>query len=200
MVGELWTPGGTVTAQKEHARPTTQGPTEREARRVAEAARQTEWTKPSFGKELFLGRFRLDLVDPWPTPSPEARAKGEESLALGPSLRRRGRPGIDEVEAEASEEQLLAKARFGPLGLTGRFGDPTRLALGGALGGRPGVFLLCGHGASRRPQLSHHWDLPTLSLRPNAAEGSGRPRPTCATSCAAVLPGAGQVFCAARPA
>src|SRR5450756_1627825 len=89
MVGELWTPGGTVTAQKEHARPTTQGPTEREARRVAEAARQTEWTKPSFGKELFLGRFRLDLVDPWPTPSPEARAKGEAFLARAAELTER---------------------------------------------------------------------------------------------------------------
>ena len=28
-------------------------------RRLAEAARETEWTKPSFGKELFLGRLRL---------------------------------------------------------------------------------------------------------------------------------------------
>jgi hypothetical protein len=39
---------------------------EKQARRVAEAARESEWRKPSFGKELFLGRFRLDLIDPWP--------------------------------------------------------------------------------------------------------------------------------------
>ena len=58
-----------MTALKEHTPPTTSGPTAREARKVAEAARQTEWTRPSFGKELFLGRLRLDLVDPWPTPS-----------------------------------------------------------------------------------------------------------------------------------
>ena len=50
----------------------TQGPSAREARTVAEAARQTEWTKRSFGKELFLGRLRLDLIEPWPTPSPVA--------------------------------------------------------------------------------------------------------------------------------
>ena len=36
--------------------------TEQEARKVAEAARETDWQLPSFGKELFLGRFRLDLL------------------------------------------------------------------------------------------------------------------------------------------
>jgi hypothetical protein len=30
---------------------------EQDARRVAEAAREAEWTKPSFGKELFLGHL-----------------------------------------------------------------------------------------------------------------------------------------------
>jgi alkylation response protein AidB-like acyl-CoA dehydrogenase len=40
--------------------------TEKEARDVAEAARETEWAHPSFVRELFLGRFRLDLVHPHP--------------------------------------------------------------------------------------------------------------------------------------
>ena len=57
------------------------GVSEREARQTAEAARETEWRKPSFGKELFLGRLRLDLIDPWPTPSPESVAKAEPFLA-----------------------------------------------------------------------------------------------------------------------
>ena len=35
-----------------------------EARQVAEAARETEWTQPSFVRELFLGRLRLDLIYP----------------------------------------------------------------------------------------------------------------------------------------
>ncbi len=43
---------------------------EKQARQVAEAARESEWRKPSFGKELFLGRLRLDLIDPWPQPDP----------------------------------------------------------------------------------------------------------------------------------
>jgi len=32
--------------------------TEKEARDVAEQARETEWEHPSFARELFLGRFR----------------------------------------------------------------------------------------------------------------------------------------------
>ena len=39
---------------------------EQDARKVAEAARETEWKSPSFMKELFLGNFRSDLVHPYP--------------------------------------------------------------------------------------------------------------------------------------
>lgn len=41
-----------------------------EARAVAEAARETEWTAPSFVRELFNGVLRLDLVHPFPAPEP----------------------------------------------------------------------------------------------------------------------------------
>ncbi|WP_285568548.1 acyl-CoA dehydrogenase family protein [Actinoallomurus iriomotensis] len=54
---------------------------ERTARRVAEEARQTEWELPSFGKQLFLGDFRLDLVHPHPEPAENMRRKGEEFLS-----------------------------------------------------------------------------------------------------------------------
>ena len=48
-----------------------------EARDVAESARETEWTHPSFVRELFLGRFRSELIHPHPLddPAEEARAK-----------------------------------------------------------------------------------------------------------------------------
>ena len=51
--------------------------TEKEARDVAESARETEWEYPSFVRELFLGRFRLDLIHPHPPedPADEARAR-----------------------------------------------------------------------------------------------------------------------------
>src|SRR4029453_7952645 len=51
---------------------------EKEARDVAESARETEWEHPSFARELFLGRFRFDLVHPPPTthnPAEAARAQ-----------------------------------------------------------------------------------------------------------------------------
>jgi len=51
---------------------------ETEARDVAESARESEWEHPSFVRELFLGRFRLDLIDPHPPvhdAAEEARAK-----------------------------------------------------------------------------------------------------------------------------
>lgn len=55
---------------------------EREARDVAEAARETEWQYPSFIKELFLGRFRLDLIHPHPERhDPDEQAAASEFVA-----------------------------------------------------------------------------------------------------------------------
>ncbi|MFP8961358.1 acyl-CoA dehydrogenase family protein [Streptomyces nanhaiensis] len=54
---------------------------EREARQVAEAAREQDWRKPSFARELFLGRFRLDLIHPHPRPADADARRGEEFLA-----------------------------------------------------------------------------------------------------------------------
>ena len=51
---------------------------EEEAMRVAEEAREESWEKASFLKEMFLGKFRFDLVSPFPTlkglDSPEYKA------------------------------------------------------------------------------------------------------------------------------
>jgi hypothetical protein len=54
---------------------------ERVARKVAEQARETRWKHPSFGKELFLGHFRLDLIHPHPSGSADDRERGEKFLA-----------------------------------------------------------------------------------------------------------------------
>ncbi|MGH3631766.1 MAG: acyl-CoA dehydrogenase family protein, partial [Sciscionella sp.] len=54
---------------------------EKQARQVAEEARETGWDRPSFGKELFLGRFRLDLIHPHPRPDEDSREAGEQFLA-----------------------------------------------------------------------------------------------------------------------
>ena len=54
---------------------------EQDARDVAEAARETEWTHPSFVRELFLGRFRLDLIHPHPPDDPTETARAAPFLA-----------------------------------------------------------------------------------------------------------------------
>jgi alkylation response protein AidB-like acyl-CoA dehydrogenase len=53
---------------------------EQQARQVAEDAREAQWRQPSFGKELFLGHFRLDLVHPHPSGSADTVKRGEEFL------------------------------------------------------------------------------------------------------------------------
>ena len=64
---------------------------EKEARQVAESAREQGWEKPSFGKELFLGNLRLDLIHPQPKLDPAAVEKGEAFLARAARVPRRAR-------------------------------------------------------------------------------------------------------------
>jgi len=90
---------------------------ERQARQVAESARETEWQKPSFGKQLFLGRLRLGLIDPWPTPSPESTAKGE---AFRKKLEAFGRTvDGEQIERDASipDEVFTGLAEIGAFGM-----------------------------------------------------------------------------------
>ncbi|MFL5539489.1 MAG: acyl-CoA dehydrogenase family protein [Longimicrobiaceae bacterium] len=56
-------------------------PSEQESRDVAEAARETEWTAPSFVRELFLGNLRMDLIHPFPTMPPEDQKKADAYIA-----------------------------------------------------------------------------------------------------------------------
>jgi alkylation response protein AidB-like acyl-CoA dehydrogenase len=92
--------------------------TEREARQVAEAAREQTWRKPSFAKELFLGRFRLDLIHPHPLPADEDARRGEEFLAR---LRDFCGTSIDsariEREARIPDEVIAGLREIGALGM-----------------------------------------------------------------------------------
>jgi alkylation response protein AidB-like acyl-CoA dehydrogenase len=51
-----------------------------EAMEVVEASRQTEWEKPSFVGDLFLGKLNLDLIHPFPEQPPEDKAEADEFL------------------------------------------------------------------------------------------------------------------------
>src|SRR3954447_18476237 len=70
---------------------------EKEARDIAEAARETEWMLPSFGKELFLGNFKLDLI--YPQPKLDA-ARVEEGEAFIAKLRAFLEEHVDPLEIE----------------------------------------------------------------------------------------------------
>ena len=91
---------------------------EKEARQVAEAAREAEWKLPSFGKELFLGNFRLDLIHPQPKLSADAVEKGERFLAeLRTFLENKVDPLQIERDAKIPEDVVEGLKEMGALGM-----------------------------------------------------------------------------------
>ena len=91
---------------------------EKEARQVAEAAREAEWKLPSFGKELFLGNFRLDLIHPQPKLSAEATEKGEKFLAeLRTFLENKVDPLQIERDARIPDDVVEGLKELGALGM-----------------------------------------------------------------------------------
>ncbi|MET3987477.1 acyl-CoA dehydrogenase family protein [Streptomyces sp. PvR034] len=95
--------------------------TEREARQVAEAAREQDWRKPSFAKELFLGRFRLDLIHPHPLPADEDVRRGEAFLerlrAFCETELAEGLAARIEREAKIPDETVRGLKELGALGM-----------------------------------------------------------------------------------
>ncbi|MCZ1007230.1 acyl-CoA dehydrogenase family protein [Streptomyces lydicus] len=110
--------------------PSIRNVSEREARQVAEAAREQDWRKPSFAKELFLGRFRLDLIHPHPTPAVDDVRRGEKFLATlrdfcereidGARIEREGKIPDETVHGlkELGAFGMKIDAKYGGLGLT----------------------------------------------------------------------------------
>ncbi|MGH8827287.1 MAG: acyl-CoA dehydrogenase family protein, partial [Jiangellaceae bacterium] len=98
--------------------PTTAHVDEREARRVAEAARETSWRRPSFAKQLYLGRFRLDLIHPHPRSSAE---EAQHTHAFLEQLRAVCESELDgsviEREAVIPDQYVKALARIGTFGM-----------------------------------------------------------------------------------
>ncbi|MFI2208133.1 acyl-CoA dehydrogenase family protein [Streptomyces sp. NPDC020141] len=92
--------------------------TEQEARQVAEAAREQDWRRPSFAKELFLGRFRLDLIHPHPLPAAEDTRRGEEFLArLRAFCETRIDGALIEREDRIPDEVINGLRELGALGM-----------------------------------------------------------------------------------
>jgi len=91
--------------------------TERQAREVAEQARETEWTRPSFAKELFLGRLTLDLVHPFPRPTPDEDARTERFLTSLRAACRSMDGARIERDARIPDEYVRTLAELGCFGM-----------------------------------------------------------------------------------
>ena len=103
---------------EESAEVSTTNVTEQDARKVAEAARETEWQLPSFGKELFLGRFRLDLLYPQPQPDAEKAEAGEVFMAkLRAFLEEKVDPFQIERDAKIPDDVIQGLKDLGAMGM-----------------------------------------------------------------------------------
>ncbi|MBF0663435.1 MULTISPECIES: acyl-CoA dehydrogenase family protein [unclassified Rhodococcus (in: high G+C Gram-positive bacteria)] len=91
--------------------------TEQQAREVAEEAREADWTKPSFAKHLFLGRFTLDLVHPFPRPTPDEDARTEKFLTSLRNLCRDMSGPTIEREARIPDDYIRGLAELGCFGM-----------------------------------------------------------------------------------
>jgi alkylation response protein AidB-like acyl-CoA dehydrogenase len=90
---------------------------EKEARDVAESARESEWSGPSFVRELFLGRFRLDLIHPHPAEDSEEIERARPFMErLAEFLRRVDSDMIDRT-GEIPEEYVQELREMGAFGI-----------------------------------------------------------------------------------
>jgi alkylation response protein AidB-like acyl-CoA dehydrogenase len=91
--------------------------TAEEARAVAEAARETEWNRPSFAKGLYLGSFDLSLIHPWPQAKMEDVERGEEFMAKLEAFCRSMSGRVIERDAKIPDEYLAGLADLGVFGM-----------------------------------------------------------------------------------
>ncbi|MDQ4504537.1 acyl-CoA dehydrogenase family protein [Sinomonas sp. ASV322] len=96
---------------------TTRDPDWDESRAVAEAGRETEWTRPSFAKSLYLGDFQWGLIYPPPAPAPQAVDDGEEFLRRLTALARTLDGARIETEDRVPDDYLRSLAELGVFGM-----------------------------------------------------------------------------------
>jgi alkylation response protein AidB-like acyl-CoA dehydrogenase len=90
---------------------------ERRARDVAEAARESGETRPSFAKGLYLGAFDLTLIHPYPLPSPQDAARGDAFLAELTAYCRTLDGARIEREDRVPDEYLRGLTELGAFGI-----------------------------------------------------------------------------------
>lgn len=89
-----------------------------EAREVAEAAREREWVAPSFVRDLFLGRLRMDLIHPYPEQAPDEIQRARPFLEkLERFLRERVDSDRIDREGEIPEDVIQGLRDLGAFGI-----------------------------------------------------------------------------------
>lgn len=91
--------------------------TERESRELAEESREKSWKGESFLRELFLGRFRLDLLEPFPVPRLDRPRFREFYAALREVLEKEVDPVEIDTTGEYPERVLRRLAEIGAFGM-----------------------------------------------------------------------------------
>ncbi|MDD4866566.1 MAG: acyl-CoA dehydrogenase family protein [Mycobacterium sp.] len=91
--------------------------TEEQARALAEESRETGWHKPSFAKELFLGRFPLELIHPFPKPSDAEETRTREFLDKLRDFLRGVDGSVIERDARIPDEYVKGLADLGCFGM-----------------------------------------------------------------------------------
>lgn len=91
--------------------------TAEEARAVAEAARETEWNRPSFAKGLYLGSFDLSLIHPWPQAKAEDVDRGEEFMERLVAFAKTMSGRVIEHDARIPDDYLAGLADLGVFGM-----------------------------------------------------------------------------------
>ncbi|BBU21386.1 acyl-CoA dehydrogenase family protein [Mycobacterium xenopi] len=91
--------------------------TEEQARAVAEESREAGWEKPSFAKELFLGRFPLELIHPFPRPSADETARTEEFLGKLREFLQNVDGSVIERDSQIPDEYVKGLAELGCFGM-----------------------------------------------------------------------------------
>jgi alkylation response protein AidB-like acyl-CoA dehydrogenase len=95
----------------------THASSELESRRVAEASRQERWEQPSFLRELFLGRFRLELIDPYPLPAAERPEFAAFYRAFADFLRQHVDPVAIDQTGEYPPQVIEGLRKLGAFGM-----------------------------------------------------------------------------------
>lgn len=91
--------------------------TEEQARALAEESRETGWDKPSFAKELFLGRFPLELIHPFPKPSDADEARTRAFLDKLREFLDTVDGSVIERDAQIPDEYVKGLADLGCFGM-----------------------------------------------------------------------------------